>query len=98
MKRYSTLSAICLALLFSMTTYADDKGFTPLFDGKTLDGWVQHGGKAKYDIVEDTIVGTSVPKTPNSFLCTEKRYCDFELQVDFKVDPLLNSDPQQRVG
>ena len=81
MKRLFTLSAICLALLFTVTTHADEKGFTPLFNGKNLDGWVQHGGKAKYDIVDNTIVGTSVPKTPNSFLCTKKMYDDFELQV-----------------
>tara|TARA_R110000850_G_scaffold81215_2_gene174671 strand:- start:5502 stop:8741 length:3240 start_codon:yes stop_codon:yes gene_type:complete len=96
MKRLFTLSAICLALLFTVTTHADEKGFTPLFNGKNLDGWVQHGGKAKYDIVDNTIVGTSVPKTPNSFLCTKKMYDDFELQVDFKVDPLLNSGIQIR--
>ncbi|QDV52214.1 3-keto-disaccharide hydrolase [Gimesia fumaroli] len=96
MKHHLTFSAICIALLCNVTTYAGDKGFTPLFDGKTLDGWVQQGGKAKYEVVDDTIVGTSVPKTPNSFLCTKKMYGDFELEVDFKVDPLLNSGIQIR--
>lgn len=96
MKHHLTFSAICIALLCNLTTYAGDKGFTPLFDGKTLDGWIQQGGKAKYEIVGDTIVGTSVPKTSNSFLCTKKKYGDFELEVDFKVDPLLNSGIQIR--
>jgi len=80
----------------SAATHAADDSFTPLFDGKTLDGWVQHGGTARYEVVDGMIVGTSVPKTANSFLCTEKLYGDFELQVEFKVDPLLNSGIQIR--
>ncbi|MCH9725105.1 MAG: DUF1080 domain-containing protein [Planctomycetes bacterium] len=91
------ISAICLALLMNVTSdAADNNGFKPLFDGKTLDGWIQRGGTAKYEIVDDTIVGTSVPKTPNSFLCTKKLYGNFELQVEYKVDPLLNSGIQIR--
>ena len=54
-----------------------------LFDGKTLDGWVQRGGKARYTVEGGAIVGTTVPRTPNSFLCTEKLYGDFELELEF---------------
>jgi hypothetical protein len=71
-------------------------GFVPLFDGKTLNGWIQRGGKAKYDVVDGIIVGTSVPNSENSFLCTEKEYGDFILDLDFKVDPELNSGVQFR--
>jgi len=75
---------------------ADEEGFVPLFDGKSLDGWVQRGGKAKYEAVDGVIVGSSVPNTPNSFLCTEKHYGDFILELEFKVDPGLNSGVQVR--
>jgi hypothetical protein len=76
---------------------ADDaQGFKPLFDGKTLDGWKQHGGKAKYSVEDGAIVGTSVPDTPNSFLCTEKLFGDFILELEFKVDRELNSGVQVR--
>ena len=68
----------------------------PLFDGKTLEGWTQHGGKAKYTVENGEIVGTSVPMTPNSFLCTNKEYGDFILELEFKVDPTLNSGVQIR--
>jgi hypothetical protein len=71
-------------------------GFVPLFDGKTLNSWIQRGGKAKYDVVDGMIVSTTVPKTGNSFLCTEKEYGDFILELDFKVDPELNSGVQFR--
>ncbi|UCF39389.1 MAG: DUF1080 domain-containing protein [Acidobacteriota bacterium] len=75
---------------------ADADGFRPLFDGKTLNGWVQHGGKATYEVVDDAIVGTSVPDTPNSFLCTDRDYADFILELEFKVDDGLNSGIQIR--
>ena len=74
----------------------DEPPWQALFDGKTLDGWTQRGGKAKYAVEDGTIVGTTVPKTPNSFLCTEKPYADFELELEFMVDDELNSGIQIR--
>ncbi len=85
-----------LAVCVSTVWGADEEGFKPLFDGKTLDGWHQHGGKAKYRVEDGAIVGSSVPNTPNSFLCTEKQYGDFILELEFKVDPALNSGVQIR--
>lgn len=69
---------------------------TPLFDGKTLNGWVQKGGQAQYRVEGGCIVGRTVLKTPNSFLCTTKDYADFILEFEFKVDPKLNSGVQFR--
>lgn len=74
----------------------DEEGFLPLFDGKSLSGWKQLGGKAKYEVQDGAIVGSSVPNTSNSFLCTEKTYDDFILELEFKVDPGLNSGVQIR--
>ena len=73
-----------------------EEGFVPLFDGKSLDGWEQRGGKAKYSVVDGAIVGETVPNTPNSFLCTERHYSDFILEYEFKVDEELNSGVQIR--
>jgi hypothetical protein len=84
----------CL-LLLTFPVFAED-GFIDLFDGKTLDGWVQKGGKAKYEIKDGTIHGSSVPNTSNSFLCTEKLYGDFIFEYEFKVDEALNSGVQIR--
>jgi hypothetical protein len=74
----------------------DQGGWVDLFDGKTLEGWVQRGGKAKYSVEDGAIVGQSVPNTSNSFLCTKQDYGDFELELEFKVDPALNSGVQIR--
>jgi hypothetical protein len=71
-------------------------GFVPLFNGKNLDGWVQRGGAANYRVEKGVLVGTSVPNTPNSFLCTEKDYGDFILTYEFNVHPELNSGVQIR--
>lgn len=72
------------------------EGWTDLFNGKDIDGWVQRGGKAKYHVENGAIVGTSTTGTPNSFLCTGRDYADFVLEYEFKVDPKLNSGVQIR--
>lgn len=90
---YRTLLIIAL-VLFPGTAFAQQ--WTDLFDGKSLDGWVQRGGKAKYTVEDGAIVGRTVPNTGNSFLCTEKDYGDFVLELEFKVHPELNSGVQIR--
>ena len=67
-----------------------------LFDGKTLNGWVPKGGNAKFEVIDGVIVGTTAPKTPNSFICTEKEYSNFILEFEFMVDEDLNSGVQFR--
>jgi hypothetical protein len=99
-----TRRGVGLGLLFGLVATAlpasgdepDKDEWVKLFDGESLAGWVQRGGKAKYRAESGEIVGTSVPNTPNSFLCTEKEYGDFVLELDFKVDPKLNSGVQVR--
>ena len=67
-----------------------------LFDGKTLNGWHQKGGEAKYQVRDGAIVGSTVHNTPNSFLTTDKIYGDFILELNFKVDSSMNSGIQIR--
>lgn len=86
--------AVCLSMETAIVFSAEKA--VPLFNGKDLTGWIQRGGTATYTVEGDEIVGTSVPNTGNSFLCTEKNYDNFILEVDFKVDPLLNSGIQIR--
>ncbi|MHC4212566.1 MAG: 3-keto-disaccharide hydrolase [Planctomycetota bacterium] len=74
----------------------EDPRWQNLFDGKTLNGFKQLGGKANYVVEDGAIVGSSVPKTPNSFLCTKKVYGDFVLKLELNVDVGLNSGIQIR--
>ena len=66
-----------------------------LFDGKTLNGWTQQNGTATYEVRDGVIVGRSVLKSPNSFLCTDKTYGDFELEFEVKCGA-INSGVQIR--
>ena len=68
----------------------------PLFNGKDLTGWKQLNGKAKYEVNNGEIVGTTVQGEPNSFLVTEKDYGDFILEIELKVDSPMNSGIQIR--
>jgi len=78
------LTLILLALPVAVYA-ADEEGFTPLFDGKSFDGW--EGNLATFRIEEGAIVGGSlkerVPR--NEFLTTKRAYADFELRLKFKV-------------
>lgn len=67
-----------------------------LFNGKDLKGWKQLGGVAHYNAQNGEIVGTTVLKTPNSFLATEKEYGDFILELEYKLDAPFNSGIQFR--
>jgi hypothetical protein len=86
-----------LALLFLASTSAfSQKKWDNLFNGKDFSGWKKLNGDAEYTIQDDAIVGHSKLKTPNTFLCTEKLYGDFILELEFKVDEGLNSGIQFR--
>jgi len=69
---------------------------THLFNGVNLDGWTRRGGAATYIVEDGSIVGRTAPNQPNSFLCTERAFGDFELTLTFRVDPALNSGVQVR--
>lgn len=75
---------------------AEEKPWIALFNGKDLSGWEQKNGLAKYEVKDGCILGTSAPKSPNSFLCTKKHYGNFELEFEVKVDAALNSGVQIR--
>jgi hypothetical protein len=67
-----------------------------LFNGKNLDGWTQRNGTASYRVEGDAIVGKTSEGSPNSFLCTDELYGDFDLKFEVKVDSALNSGVQIR--
>ncbi len=70
--------------------------WTPLFNGSDLSNWEQKNGSAIFRIDGNEIVGISKRDTPNSFLCTKTLYSDFILELEVKIDPLLNSGIQIR--
>ena len=96
MKQYSLL------ILFSFVSTGllakHHKGeMTPIFDGKTLNGWNQLNGTATYRVDKGAIIGKTKEGSPNSFLCSDNLYGDFELHFQVKlINDELNSGVQIR--
>jgi hypothetical protein len=89
------LLALALAL---PAARSDDKGkggeapegFTPLLNGKTLEGWVVNkGGNMDRWGAEDGLIFTK--GGGGGWLMTEKEYGDFELRLEYKVPEKGNS-------
>lgn len=70
--------------------------WVPLFDGASMAGWEAHGGAAEYRIQDGVLIGASIPGQPNGFLVSTREVADFELELDLKIDPRLNSGVQIR--
>jgi hypothetical protein len=82
---YRIMAVIAVLCLSHLAFAADEAGFTPLFDGKTLAGWE---GNAKTFRVEDgAIVAGSLQEkiAHNEFLCTREQFGDFELRLEAKL-------------
>jgi hypothetical protein len=82
---------------FAFTNYYKD-GFTPMFNGKNLDGWV---GDSKYWRVENGIViGEVTPETilkRNTFLIWQGGHpANFELMVSYRISAKGNSGVNYR--
>lgn len=78
------LAAVCVTAIAAAASAAEE-GFTPLFDGKTFDGW--EGNLKVFRVEDGAIVGGSQKEAiaNNEFLCTEKEYGDFELRLKAKL-------------
>ena len=94
-KIFTKLLLIITTIIFSLGVKAQSD-WKKLFNGKNLAGWEIKNGTAKYTIEGDAIVGTSRAGTPNTFLCTKKKYSDFIFEVEVLVSPGLNSGIQFR--
>ena len=65
------------------------EGFVSLFNGKDLTGWTPKGGECKFEVSDEMLVGTCVPGTGSTYLCTDKAdyknfifTCDMRWEVD----------------
>lgn len=93
--RASLLAVVCLVGT-NRPSPADEAGLTTIFDGRSLTGWTQRNGTAAYEVVDGSIVGTTADGSPNSFLCSDTNYGDFELVFETKVHDALNAGVQIR--
>lgn len=85
-------AALCVAV-----AQAAESKWVSLFDGKTLEGWKQMQGDAKFTVRDGAIVGIVTEGVPaNSFLVTEEVFEDFVFECEFKADAGINSGIQYR--
>ncbi len=81
----SRMRLATFAFLLSMMAAAQEPGFRPLFNGKTLDGWT--GDPRLWTVRDGEIVGSTegVTLTHNSFLITTRDYSNFILKTEVKL-------------
>jgi len=82
------------AAINTLTKTEKQKGWELLFNGKTNDGW--HGYNLSvfpdcWIIQDDSFAMTSVGKSENQDIITNKKYRNFALSVDFKLNKGGNS-------
>ncbi len=79
------LILLLLSAVLMTTTENNEKGFVPLFDGKSLNEWKlvnPHG--SGYVVKDQTII---CPLDGGGNLYTEKEYANFVFRFEFKTEP-----------
>ena len=95
LKTLTTLAAIGLALLptnYNQMFSADEApSWIQVSNGKNPDGREQQSGVAEYTVEDGAIVGCTVHKAINNFLCTQREYGDRILEFEFKATTGMSS-------
>ena len=64
-------------------------GWTSLFDGRSLDGWVTRGGRydgdAAWSVEDGVLTGREGPGGAGGLIYTERAYRDFELELEVRL-------------
>lgn len=81
----AAISCCLVSSVFVPTVAAEEEGFQPLFDSKTLNGW--EGDPRFWSVKDGVIVGSTDENktTHNTFLCTTKTYKNFILKLEFRL-------------
>jgi hypothetical protein len=90
MKFTRTYSLAFLALTFLITSCIGQKDEIHLFNGKDLEGWINHG-EEKWYVENGELICESGPAAQYGYLSTVDFYDDFELSLDFKQEANGNS-------
>lgn len=86
---FATLSGFALSL--ALVSAADvEAGFTPLFDGKTLDGWKKANENQSAFKVEDGAIVANGERCHLFYEGDGKPFKNFELRVDVMTEPKAN--------
>ena len=90
MKNKLLLLGTLLGLLTASIAIAQNNGWVSIFDGKTMNGWkvmAVHGGNGGlWEVKDGALVGNQEKDHKGGLVGTEKKYSDFEIELEFKVD------------
>ena len=79
-----------LLAVLSLALVATAQGWQKLFDGKTMNGWrlmAVHGGNGGVWTVENgALVANQEKDHKGGLIGTEKKYADYEIELEFKAD------------
>lgn len=82
------LACVAMLIISAPAVRADEDGFKPIFDGKSLDGW--DGDPRFWSVKDGAIVGETTKENPtekNTFLIWRQgEVDDFELRFSFKIE------------
>ena len=81
-------SALALFLIIPSSLLAQQT--VSLFNGRDLQGWINHGTE-KWYVEDGELICESGPDKQYGYLSTEKYYRDFILEIDFKQEANGNS-------
>jgi len=93
--------SFCLVAFVTSAAIAEDAGFKPIFDGKTLDGW-KSPDMSYWSVDDGALTGRSTQQHPvrsNQFLVWQLgELDDFELKLKYRITgtPSANSGVQVR--
>jgi hypothetical protein len=91
-----SFTLLIVAISVTFMGFSADGPWHELFSGKNLKGWERLDGSAEFRVEHGMIIGISKAGTPNTFLATKKKYADFILEYEMKMDRGLNSGVQFR--
>jgi hypothetical protein len=83
--RFATLAVIALILAVAPPPAKAEEGFTPLFNGKDLEGWVHVNDRKDTWSVRDGMIVTA--GKPIGFLRSAKQYENFVLELEWRHMP-----------
>ena len=97
MKAFFSIAVICGIALLSWRSAAlhySQKGWTSLFDEKTVNGWHTYGKQnagAAWNVQDGALHLNPQVKEGRGDLITDKEYSNFDLQLEWKASPECNS-------
>ncbi len=88
--RFRVVIVSLILVFISSITFSGASGWSSLFDGKTMNGWklmAVHGGHGGvWEVKDGALVGDQEKDHQGGLIGTEKKYGDFEIEVEFKAD------------